>query len=99
MLPFIKRRSLLKSEAVQFLKECAGGENLCRKTDQYVRGEASVIRSCATEKYKNPCYKTVLEEYNTLSCTCETEGCNHATASLASLATIALMALLAVAFQ
>merc|ERR1712117_47566 len=59
--------------------------------------EATVIRSCATEEYKNECYKTVLEEYNTLSCTCKEDECNHAPASLASLATIALMALVAVA--
>merc|ERR1711884_796167 len=45
----------------KFLKTCPAEETLCRKTDQYVRGEASVIRSCATEEYKNECYKTVLE--------------------------------------
>jgi len=83
----------------KFLKTCPAEETLCRKTDQYVRGEASVIRSCATEEYKNECYKTVLEEYNTLSCTCKEDECNHAPASLASLATIALMALVAVALQ
>ena len=89
----------VKAEAANFLKTCPGQESLCRKTDQYVRGEASVIRSCATEEYKNECYKTVLEEYNTLSCTCKEDECNHAPASLASLATIALMALVAVALQ
>ena len=89
----------VKDAAKGFLNDCPAEANLCRKTDQYVRGEASVIRSCATEEYKNECYKTVLEEYNTLSCTCKEDECNHAPASLASLATIALMAFVAVAFQ
>merc|ERR1712241_523308 len=89
----------VKDEVQKFLKECPSDATICRKTDQYVRGEASAIRSCATEEYKNECYKTVLEEYNTLSCTCKEDECNHAPASLASLATIALMALVAVALQ
>jgi len=89
----------VKDAAKGFLNDCPAEATLCRKTDQYVRGEASVIRSCATEEYKNECYKTVLEEYNTLSCTCKEDECNHAPASLASLATIALMALVAVALQ
>merc|ERR1712012_1106815 len=89
----------VKDAAKGFLNDCPAEANLCRKTDQYVRGEASVIRSCATEEFKNECYKTVLEEYNTLSCTCKEDECNHAPASLASLATIALMALVAVALQ
>ena len=98
----------VKAEAANFLKPCPGEESLCRKTDQFVIGEAtgwgghvrhdtSVIRSCATEKYENDCYETILEGYNATTCTCEGDGCNHA--ALASLAiTIALMALLAVAF-
>jgi len=89
----------VKEEGKKFLQDCPSDATLCRKTDQYVRSEASVIRSCATIKYKNDCYKTVLEEYNTFSCTCEGDGCNHAPTAPASLATIVLMAVLAVAFK
>ena len=92
----------VKDDAQKFLKDCAAEDTLCRKTYQYVRGEASVIRSCATIAYKNEdtrCYKTVLEEYNTLSCTCAEDECNHAPTAPASLATIVLMAVLAAAFK
>ena len=89
----------VKEEVKKFLSECPSGSTLCRKTDQYVRSEASVIRSCGNKEYKNECYKTVLEEYNTLSCTCKEDGCNHAPNALASLATIVMMAVLAVALH
>ena len=97
----------------KYLKECAPlniqansaepaddkEPTLCRKVDQYVRGEASVIRSCATEVYKNECYKTVSQEYNTLSCTCEGNGCNGSAGVAASLAATAVVVLLTVALK
>ena len=43
-----------------------------------MRGDERIIRSCGYEKYKNDCYKTVLEEYNTYVCTCDEDGCNGA---------------------
>lgn len=67
-----------------FLKDCEENKHtLCRKIYQDVRGEVSVIRSCAWEEYERDgeikdCYKTVMEEYNTYSCTCNTDGCNGA---------------------
>ena len=89
----------VKGEVKKFLKECPSDATICRKTDQYVRSEASTIRSCATIEYKNECYKSTTNEYNTISCTCDGDGCNHAPAALASLTTIVLMAVLAVAFK
>ena len=105
MDPFVKEGSQeVKDSLKKYLQECPqiDGEaaTLCRKVDQYVRGEASVIRTCATKEYKNDCYKTVLEEYNTLSCTCKGEGCNGAPGTAAaSLAATVVMALLAAALQ
>ena len=94
----------VKASLAKYLLDCPQIDGvdatLCRKVDQYVRGEASVIRACATREYKNECYKTVLEEYNTLSCTCKDEGCNGARdTAAASLAATVVMALLAVALQ
>ena len=43
-----------------------------------------IIRSCGYEKYKSDCYKTVLEEYNTLVCQCFEDGCNSAPHSAAA---------------
>jgi hypothetical protein len=66
-----------------------------------VRGTERVIRSCGYEDYKNPCYKTVLEEYNTYVCTCkDKDGCNTATSTKAgSVAALALTAVMAIAFK
>jgi len=52
--------------------------HFCRKIYQNVRGDERVIRSCGTIKddRDRDCYTTVLEEYNTLVCQCETDGCN-----------------------
>merc|ERR1712018_202654 len=69
----------------EFLKDCPADGNtytLCRKIDQTIRGHESVIRSCGFEEKTNregeklDCYKTVLEEYSTYVCTCDTDGCN-----------------------
>lgn len=69
-------------KTLDFLKECPNDSNeytLCRKTYQKVRDDVRIIRSCGWIDYKgekDTCYKTVLEEYNTMVCSCETEGCN-----------------------
>lgn len=52
-------------------------------------------RSCGYEKYKHECYKTVLEEYNTLVCQCEGDGCNGASTAAASAISVAVGAVLA----
>jgi len=82
-----------------FKKPCAEGE-FCRKIYQNIRGDVSVIRSCGselTEKYgQNDCYTTVLEEYNTISCACDAEGCNGSSAlSGLSVASVTLLAAVA----
>ncbi|XP_040579469.1 UPAR/Ly6 domain-containing protein crok [Lepeophtheirus salmonis] len=93
--PFVNDDGSLKSD--KFLSECPEEKyTLCRKTYQNVRGEVSVIRSCGYEEYKNECYKTVLEEYNTLVCTCKEDGCNPA--SVASTSTFLLGSSLLLAF-
>ncbi len=45
-----------------------------------VRDDVRIIRTCGWEddEKKRDCYKTVLEEYNTYVCSCETEYCNGA---------------------
>ncbi len=43
-----------------------------------MRGDVRIIRKCGWEEYKNDCYKTVLEEYNTYVCQCKHDGCNGA---------------------
>ena len=68
-------------KTMEYLKPCpSDGKNytICRKIYQNVRGDVRIIRSCGYEKYKNDCYKTVLEEYNTYVCQCEEDGCNGA---------------------
>jgi len=65
-------------------------EHFCRKIYQNVRGEERVIRGCGWIKddKQRPCYTTVLEEYNTEVCQCDTELCNSATLSSISVLTI-----------
>jgi len=56
-------------------------KHFCRKIYQNVRGDERVIRSCGTikdEREGRECYTTVLEEYNTLVCQCDGDGCNSA---------------------
>jgi len=53
-------------------------KHFCRKIYQNVRGDERVIRSCGTirDERERECYTTVLEEYNTVVCQCDTDGCN-----------------------
>jgi len=69
----------------KLLKQCGqdgdGVDYFCRKIYQNVRGDERVIRSCGTvrdTRKDRECYTTVLEEYNTLVCQCDDEGCNSA---------------------
>ena len=87
----------------EFIEPCPndGKEYFCRKIYQNVRGDVRIIRSCGYEKYKNDCYKTVLEEYNTYVCQCDEDGCNGAPRgnAAASLAATLFMAVFAVMFK
>jgi len=76
---------------------------MCRKIYQDVRGDVRIIRGCAWEAYKRAgekvakkttCYKTVMEEYNTYVCTCETENCNGAKVTHVSALLIAIVPLI-----
>ena len=58
-----------------------------------VRGDERIIRSCGFEVYKKDCYKTVLEEYNTYVCQCDTDGCNGASGLATSTAAAFALAL------
>jgi hypothetical protein len=83
-----------------------GGDTMCRKIYQDVRGDIRVIRGCAWEEYtrlgekesqKNICYKTVMEEYNTYVCTCDNEeGCNGA--KITQVSTLLMVALPLITF-
>ena len=91
-------------KTMEYLKNCpSDGKNytICRKIYQNVRGDVRIIRSCGYEEYKNDCYKTVLEEYNTYVCQCFEDGCNGAPRGTAasSLAATLAMAVLAVMFK
>jgi len=78
----------------------AGGATMCRKIYQDVRGEVRVIRGCAWEENKkkedpkNNCYKTVMEEYNTYVCTCDSDLCNGASITHVSALLFALLPVL-----
>jgi hypothetical protein len=76
-----------------FLKPCEGdGEYFCRKIYQNVRGDERVIRSCGSVPHKvnaTNCYKTVLEEYNTLVCQCFDDNCNSG--SMLSMSVLAIV--------
>lgn len=90
--PFVKEDGSVISN--EFLQECPAanpqGEpyTICRKIYQNVRGDERVIRSCGYEEYKNECYKTVLEEYNTYVCQCKGDGCNPASYTQISMVAI-----------
>merc|ERR1712131_157329 len=81
----------------EFIQECPndGKEYFCRKIYQNVRGDERVIRSCGWEKNeKSDCYATVLEEYNTYVCQCNTDECNSASLSSLAVFSTLLMAYL-----
>lgn len=83
----------------EYLKECPSDdkEYFCRKIYQNVRGDERVIRSCGWEKNEKECYATVLEEYNTYVCQCDTDGCNGASMfSISSMAVASALVLAAV---
>lgn len=66
----------------KFLRKCANpAAQFCRKVSQYVRGVETVIRDCGVKTEKkntNYCYRTVAQEFNTLSCQCWEDACNGA---------------------
>ena len=64
-----------------------------------VRGDERIIRSCGYEEYKNECYKTVLEEYNTYVCQCKEDGCNGVSGLKQSVVSLAVVAVIAALFR
>jgi len=84
----------------EYLAACPddGKDYFCRKIYQNVRGEERVIRSCGWEDHAKDkeCYSTVLEEYNTYVCKCDTDGCNSA--SMFSVSSLAVATALALGF-
>lgn len=98
--PFFHEENPGVPKTSEFLKDCPkdGKDYYCRKIYQNVRGQERVIRSCGWENQTKDCYSTVLEEYNTYVCKCDSDGCNSGTmfsiSSLAVLSTLALAYLL-----
>jgi len=90
--PFSHEDGQVKSND-EFLKECGDEQDytMCRKVYQNVRDEVRVIRSCGwiPDSRNRACYTTVLEEYNTEVCTCDSDGCNSA--SLNSMSVMAAL--------
>lgn len=83
-----------------FKKPCKEKDAFCRKIYQNVRGDERVIRGCATIRHKglneSSCYKTVLEEYNTLVCQCmDKDFCNSSNLLSVSILAIVSSAILA----
>merc|ERR1712066_924105 len=104
--PFTHEDGQLKTK--EFEKECPADGNdytLCRKIYQNVRGDERVIRSCGYEEYENiagekkDCYTTVLEEYNTYVCTCNTDGCNGSTTIQVSMISVLMALVMAAVFK
>jgi len=91
--PFFHDDGEVKSNN-EFLMDCPPDTDdrthFCRKIYQNVRGDERVIRSCGWVKDEKDreCYYTVLEEYNTEVCACDTKGCNSATMSSLSVMTV-----------
>merc|ERR1712241_1336236 len=92
----------------EFLQECPSDGNpytLGRKIYQNVRGDERVVRSCGWKEYENSagekkdCYSTVLEEYNTYVCTCDTDGCNGSTTIKVSMISVLMAIALAAVFK
>merc|ERR1712186_300302 len=71
-----------KPKTDKFLQECGTDQQytFCRKIYQKVRGDVRIIRGCGyiKDEKNRTCYTTVLEEYNTEVCSCDTDGCNSA---------------------
>jgi len=94
-----------KALITTFKKACPSDDgntyDKCRKIEQYIRGERSVIRTCGhhtsdtKENYNKGCYTTVLEEYSTEVCTCDEPGCNGSSALSSSLVSVLFVTLLA----
>jgi len=92
--PFFENSQGEAKDNSEFLQVCKEPEaKFCRKIWQNVRGDVRIIRSCAWEVNKenntDNCYKTVLEEYNTLVCQCFGSGCN--TSSMLSMSVTAIL--------
>jgi hypothetical protein len=84
------------SKPAEHLQKCAVGQNYCRKAIQKIADVETVVRQCATEKFKGGiegCYKTAGKATQHV-CTCnarEDEGCNHGT-TLTSTSALLLLA-------
>lgn len=81
-----------KKDKIGFQQDCGDGEYFCRKIYQNVRGDERIIRSCGKIAHKingTNCYKTVLEEYNTLVCQCFSDNCNSG--SMLSMSVLAIV--------
>merc|ERR1711923_353802 len=80
--PFYYADSPDKPKTDKFLKDCPddGKTYFCRKIFQNVRSDERIIRGCGyiPDDKGRECYTTVLEEYNTEVCACDTDGCNSA---------------------
>lgn len=86
-----------KPKTDKFLLDCPSDDKdyFCRKIYQNVRGDVRVIRGCGYIKddKDRECYTTVLEEYNTEVCSCDTDGCNSASMFQVSAAVMSAVAL------
>jgi len=85
----------------EYLLPCPddGKDYFCRKIYQNVRGDERVIRSCGyirDDRQDRDCYTTVLEEYNTLVCQCDGDGCNSA--SMYKVSTVAVVSAVLLAY-
>jgi len=72
-----------------YAKECPARATYCRKIDQNIQGEYSVIRQCGYDdtnekRDAKSCYSTILQEYNTNVCQCDTDLCNSGFVSSSS---------------
>jgi len=80
--PFYYADSPDQPKTDKFLKDCPddGKTYFCRKIFQNVRNDERIIRGCGyiPDDKGRDCYTTVLEEYNTEVCACDTDGCNSA---------------------
>jgi len=98
--PFFKDSEGHEKENIQYQSTCDDPKAyFCRKIYQNVRGDERIIRSCGFEHYKvneSNCYKTVLEEYNTLVCQCFEENCNSSNVLRMSMMGVMVAGILAV---
>ncbi|CAM1331889.1 Uncharacterised protein g10711 [Pycnogonum litorale] len=91
----------------EYLQNCSQKSpkyDMCRTVEQNINvnygdknGNNRIIRLCAYEKYRKPCYRVLSSDGNVKTCTCNYDGCNiaHSSTPATYYSTLIMMSLIA----